>query len=144
MYQRGVAIGKEARGKGVNVWLGPTVGPYGRKPKGGRIWESFGADACLQAAGARETIKGVQEQGVIATIKHWVGNEQEMHRMYNPLQYGYSANIGTGASWLRLCGPFADNLPDDRVLHELYMWPFAEGIRAGVGSVMTAYNAVSV
>lgn len=125
MYQRGVAIGKEARGKGVNVWLGPTVGPYGRKPKGGRIWESFGADACLQAAGARETIKGVQEQGVIATIKHWVGNEQEMHRMYNPLQYGYSANI------------------DDRVLHELYMWPFAEGIRAGVGSVMTAYNAVN-
>ncbi|KAG5951184.1 hypothetical protein E4U53_003595 [Claviceps sorghi] len=125
MYQRGVAIGKEARGKGVNVWLGPTVGPLGRKPKGGRIFESFGIDPCLQAAGARETIKGVQEQGVIATIKHWIGNEQEMYRMYNPFQYGYSSNI------------------DDRVLHELYAWPFAEGIRAGVGAVMTAYNAVN-
>ncbi|KAG6015333.1 hypothetical protein E4U54_003677 [Claviceps lovelessii] len=125
MYQRGVAIGKEARGKGVHVWLGPTVGPIGRKPKGGRGYESFGVDPCLQAVGARETIKGVQQQGVIATIKHWLGNEQEMYRMYNPFQYGYSSNI------------------DDRVLHELYAWPFAEGIRAGVGAVMTAYNAVN-
>lgn len=98
MYQRGVAIGKEARGKGVHVWLGPTVGPIGRKPKGGRGYESFGVDPCLQAVGARETIKGVQQQGVIATIKHWLGNEQEMYRMYNPFQYGYSSNIGTAPS----------------------------------------------
>ncbi|KAK2608745.1 hypothetical protein QQS21_002734 [Conoideocrella luteorostrata] len=125
MYQRAVAIGKEARGKGVNVLLGPTVGPIGRKPKGGRNWEGFGADPSLQAIAARETIKGIQEQGVIATIKHFIGNEQEMYRMYNPFQYAYSANI------------------DDRVLHEVYMWPFAEGIRAGVGSVMMAYNAVN-
>lgn len=94
MYQRGVAIGKENRGKGVHVWLGPVVGPIGRKPKGGRNWEGFGADPVLQAVGARETIKGVQEQGVIATIKHFIGNEQEMYRMYNPFQYAYSSNIG--------------------------------------------------
>lgn len=31
---------------------------------------------------------------------------------------------------------------DDRTLHEVYLWPFAEGVRAGVGAVMTAYNAV--
>lgn len=30
-----------------------------------------------------------------------------------------------------------------RTLHELYMWPFAEGIKAGVGAVMTSYNEVS-
>ncbi|KAK5993956.1 putative beta-glucosidase F [Cladobotryum mycophilum] len=125
MYQRGVAIGKENRGKGVHVWLGPTVGPIGRKPKGGRNWEGFGSDPVLQAVGARETIKGVQEQGVIATIKHFIGNEQEMYRMYNPVQYAYSSNI------------------DDRTLHELYAWPFAEGIRAGVGAAMMAYNAVN-
>ena len=94
MYQRGLAIGQEARGKGVNVWLGPVVGPMGRKPKGGRNWEGFGADPVLQAVGARETIAGVQAQGVIATIKHLIGNEQEMYREYNPLQYAYSANIG--------------------------------------------------
>lgn len=104
MYERAVAIGKEARGKGVHVWLGPTVGPIGRKPKGGRNWEGFGADPCLQAAGARETVKGVQEQGVIATIKHFIGNEQEMYRMYNPVQSAYSSDIGTlesFLSWLR-------------------------------------------
>jgi beta-glucosidase len=96
MYERGVAIGKEARGKGVNVWLGPSVGPIGRKPKGGRNWEGFGTDPSLQAIGARETIKGVQEQGVIATIKHFIGNEQEMYRRQttNVVGPAYSANIG--------------------------------------------------
>ncbi|MBE3045145.1 hypothetical protein IMZ48_21845 [Candidatus Bathyarchaeota archaeon] len=38
----------------------------------------------------------------------------------------------------------SNTLPDDRTLHELYLWPFAEGVRAGVGSVMTAYNGVSL
>jgi beta-glucosidase-like glycosyl hydrolase len=32
---------------------------------------------------------------------------------------------------------------DDRTLHELYSWPFAEAIRAGVGAVMTSYNDVN-
>jgi beta-glucosidase len=63
--------------------------------------------------------------GVIATIKHLVGNEQETYRMYNLVKPGISSNI------------------DDRTLHELYLWPFAEGVRSGVGSVMIAYNAVS-
>ncbi|SPN99266.1 probable beta-glucosidase 1 precursor [Cephalotrichum gorgonifer] len=125
MYQRGVAIGEEFRGKGINVYLGPSVGPLGRKPKGGRNWEGFGSDPVLQAVAGAQTIKGVQEQGVIATIKHIIGNEQEMYRMYNPFQTAYSSNI------------------DDRTLHELYLWPFAEGVRAGVGSVMTAYNGVN-
>ncbi|AEO56238.1 glycoside hydrolase family 3 protein [Thermothelomyces thermophilus ATCC 42464] len=125
MYARGVAIGREFRGKGANVHLGPSVGPIGRKPLGGRNWEGFGADPVLQAKAAALHIKGVQEQGVIATVKHLIGNEQEMFRMYNPFQPGYSANI------------------DDRTLHELYLWPFAEAVHAGVGAVMTAYNAVN-
>jgi beta-glucosidase len=94
MYARGVAMGKEFRGKGANVHLGPSVGPLGRKPLGGRNWEGFGADPVLQAKAAALHIKGVQEQGVISTIKHYIGNEQEMFRMYNPFQPGYSANIG--------------------------------------------------
>ncbi|KAL1876892.1 hypothetical protein VTK73DRAFT_9045 [Phialemonium thermophilum] len=48
-----------------------------------------------------------------------------MYRMYNALQPGYSSNI------------------DDRTLHELYLWPFAEAVRAGTGAVMSAYNAVN-
>lgn len=55
----------------------------------------------LQAVGARETIRGVQSRGVIATIKHFVGNEQEIYRMYNPVQQAYSSNIGE--SMLPLC-----------------------------------------
>lgn len=127
IYERAVAIGKEARGKGVNVWLGPAVGPIGRKPKGGRNWEGFGSDPSLQAIGARETIKGVQEQGVISTIKHLIGNEQEMYRRQTTdvVSPAYSANI------------------DDRTMHELYLWPFAEAVRTGVGATMTAYNRVN-
>lgn len=94
MYQRGVAMGEEFRGKGVNIYLGPSVGPLGRKPKGGRNWEGFGSDPVLQGVAGYQTIKGVQDQGVIATIKHIIGNEQEMYRMYNPFQKAYSANIG--------------------------------------------------
>ncbi|KAK2784302.1 hypothetical protein FQN52_009107 [Onygenales sp. PD_12] len=131
MYERGVAMGKEFRGKGINVHLGPSVGPLGRKPRGGRNWEGFGSDPSLQGIGGAETIKGIQSTGVIATVKHLVGNEQEMFRMAFPiqpvsfLQPAYSANI------------------DDRTLHELYLWPFADSVRAGVGSVMMAYNDVN-
>ena len=80
-YARGVALGAEARGKGVNIQLGPVVGPIGRKPRGGRNWEGFGADPVLQAWGGAETVKGIQANGVIATIKHFIGNEQEAYRM---------------------------------------------------------------
>lgn len=81
MRARGAAWGAEAKGKGVNVQLGPCIGPIGRKPRGGRNWEGFGADPALQAIGGRETTLGIQSQGVIATAKHWIGNEQEMYRM---------------------------------------------------------------
>ncbi|EGE07819.1 glycosyl hydrolase [Trichophyton equinum CBS 127.97] len=85
----------------------------------------FGADPSLQAIGGALTIKGVQKAGVIATVKHLVGNEQEIHRMTNVVQRGYSSNI------------------DDRTLHELYLWPFAEAVRAGVGALMMAYKDVN-
>lgn len=87
-------MGQEFRGKGAHIWLGPSVGPLGKKPLGGRNWEGFGSDPVLQAKAATLMIQGVQEQGVIATVKHLIGNEQEMFRMYNPFQPGYSANIG--------------------------------------------------
>jgi beta-glucosidase len=94
MYERGVALGQEFKGKGVHMYLGPSVGALGRKPRGGRNWEGFGSDPVLQAVAGAATIKGVQDQGVIAVLKHFIGNEQEMYRMYHLFQPGYSANIG--------------------------------------------------
>jgi beta-glucosidase len=127
MYERGVAHGLEARMKGINVILGPAMGPLGRTPMGGRNWEGFGADPVLQGIAAAETIKGIQSQGVIATAKHFVANEQEHYRQ----------------SWeWGLPNAISSNL-NDRTLHEIYAWPFAESIRAGVGSVMCSYNQVN-
>jgi beta-glucosidase len=60
MQARGFALGKEARLKGVNVILGPAMGPLGMMPAGGRNWESFGSDPVLQGVAAAETIRGIQ------------------------------------------------------------------------------------
>ena len=127
MYRRGRAHGLEARLKGINVILGPSMGPLGRMPAGGRNWEGFGSDPVLQGVAAAHTIRGIQDEGVIATAKHFVGNEQEHFRRTTEwgLPHALSANI------------------DDRTLHELYLWPFAESVKAGVGSVMCSYNMVN-
>jgi beta-glucosidase len=126
MYQRGKAHGKEARLKGINVLLGPSMGPLGRLPAGGRNWEGFGSDPVLQGVAAAETIKGIQDEGVMATAKHYVANEQEHFRQawaWGPPN-AISSNV------------------DDRTMHEVYAWPFADSVRAGVASVMCSYNQV--
>lgn len=127
MYKRGRMLGLENRLKGVNVMLGPAVGPLGRMPAGGRTWEGFGSDPVLQGWAASQTVKGIQEEGVIATIKHFIGNEQEHFRQ--SFEWG-------------LPNAMSSNL-DDRTLHELYAWPFADSVRAGVASVMCSYNQVN-
>lgn len=127
MYQRGNAHGEEARLKGINVLLGPSVGPLGRMPAGGRNWEGFGPDPYLQGIAASQTVKGIQDQGVMATIKHFVANEQEHFRQTWAwgIPHAISSNI------------------DDRTMHEVYAWPFADAIKAGVASVMCSYNQVN-
>ncbi|KAI9747354.1 MAG: hypothetical protein M1815_004295 [Lichina confinis] len=127
MYQRGRAHGTEARLKGVNIVFGPSMGPLGKHPAGGRNWEGFGADPVLQAIGASETVRGIQDAGVIATAKHYIGNEQEHFR--RALEWG-------------LPNAMSSNI-DDRTLHELYLWPFAESIRQHVGAVMCSYQMVN-
>jgi beta-glucosidase-like glycosyl hydrolase len=74
------------------------------------------------------TVKGIQENGVIATAKHFLGNEQEEYRM-DIIPHGLMKAISSNI--------------DDRTLHELYAWPFAEAVRAGVGAVMASYNDVN-
>ncbi|KAK4663728.1 hypothetical protein QC763_610960 [Podospora pseudopauciseta] len=127
MYARGKAHAIEARQKGINVLLGPCVGPLGRMPAGGRNWEGFGADPYLQGIAGAETVKGIQSEGVMATIKHFVANEQEHFRQ--PWEWGLPHAISSNI--------------DDRTLHELYAWPFGDAVKAGVASVMCSYNQVN-
>lgn len=127
MYQRGRAHGEEARGKGINVLLGPDIGPLGRMPAGGRNWEGFGSDPYLQGVAGAQTIKGIQAEGVMATIKHFVANEQEHFRQ--AWEWGLPNAISSNI--------------DDRTLHEMYAWPFADAVKAGVASVMCSYNMLN-
>jgi len=71
MRMRGIAMGAEHSGKGVNVALGPMMN-MGRNAMGGRNWEGFGADPYLTGESAYETILGMQESGVQACAKHYI------------------------------------------------------------------------
>jgi beta-glucosidase len=73
---RGLGMGQEHKGKGVTVMLGPVAGPLGRAPEGGRNWEGFSPDPVLTGVAIAETIQGIQQAGVIACAKHFIGNEQ--------------------------------------------------------------------
>ncbi|PFH51318.1 glycoside hydrolase family 3 protein [Amanita thiersii Skay4041] len=75
-YNIGQALGDEARAKSVHVLLAPTVNIQ-RSPLGGRDFESFAEDPHLNGTIASAYINGVQSKGVIATIKHFVANDQE-------------------------------------------------------------------
>ncbi|KAL8293048.1 hypothetical protein RQP46_000742 [Phenoliferia psychrophenolica] len=66
----------------------------------------------------------MQSTGVIACAKHFIGNEQEHFRGGSGEQ-AESSDI------------------NDRTLHELYLWPFAESVRAGAGAVMCSYQRVN-
>ncbi|CAL5867397.1 uncharacterized protein PFLUO_LOCUS1616 [Penicillium psychrofluorescens] len=131
-YLRGKAMGEEHRDKGVDVQLGPVAGPLGKNPDGGRVWEGFAPDPVLTGQMFAETIKGIQDAGVIACAKHYILNEQEHFRQSSEAQ-GYGYDIDQSVS---------SNL-DDKTMHELYLWPFVDAIRAGVGSVMCSYNQIN-
>ncbi|KAF5258060.1 hypothetical protein FOXYS1_11387 [Fusarium oxysporum] len=124
---RGYHMGLEAKSKGVNNLLGPTVGPLGRTVLGGRNWESFSVDPYLCGVMGAQTVLGIQEN-VIATAKHFIVNEQETNR--NPNTFG----MGNASISVTL---------DDKTMHELYLWPFQDVVRAGVGSVMCSYNRIN-
>lgn len=101
----------------MNVINGPVVGPLGRTARGGRNWEGFSADPYLTGALVDLSIRALQ-QSVIACVKHYIGYEQETNRVPDGNNASYSSNI------------------DDRTMHEVYLWPFADAVHAGVGSVM--------
>jgi beta-glucosidase len=70
-----------------------------------------------------EAITGLQKS-VISAVKHFVANEQETDRRAT-ISPAVSSNI------------------DDRAMHELYMWPFQDAIRAGAGCIMCSYQRLN-
>jgi beta-glucosidase len=68
-------MGGEFRTKGVNVALGPVVGPLGRVVEAGRNWEGFSNDPYLCGSLAFETVRGIQEMGVVTSTKVFYSNK---------------------------------------------------------------------
>src|SRR5712692_8606588 len=113
------ALGRETRARGVDVLLAPTVNIV-RTPLNGRGFECFSEDPLLTARLAVAYVRGVQEAGVGATVKHYVANDSETERR------SYDA------------------LVTDQVLRELYLPPFEACVaEADVALVMAAYNSVN-
>lgn len=116
----------------------PVSGPLGRSAYGGRNWEGFAADPYLTGVAMEETITAMQDVGVQACAKHFIAYEQETQR--NPT-YPYLTD--SSISNTEVTQESVSSNVDDRTLHELYLWPFANAVRAKVASVMCAYNRVN-
>ncbi len=115
----GALLAREARRKGVDVLLAPTVNLH-RTPYGGWAFECFSEDPLLTARIGAAYVRGLQRGGVGACVKHFVGNDSETQRMT------------------------VDVRIDERTLRELYLAPFEAIAReAGAWAVMAAYNGVN-
>ena len=113
------ALGRETRARGVDVLLAPTVNII-RTPVSGRGFECFSEDPLLTSRIAVAYVRGVQEAGVGASVKHFVANDSETERRT------YDARV------------------TEQVLRELYLPPFeACVLEADVAMVMAAYNSVN-
>lgn len=114
----GALLGDEARAKGVDIVLAPTMNLQ-RDPRGGRNFENFSEDPVLAAELGCAVIDGIQSRGVAATAKHFVANDFETDR--------FTTDVGV----------------DDVTLREVYLVPFREAVRTGAWLVMAAYNGVN-
>ncbi|MEU9864718.1 beta-glucosidase [Streptomyces sp. NPDC047971] len=113
----GRVIGREGRALGQDVLLSPMVNLI-RTPYAGRNFETFSEDPLLSADLVAQEIRGIQDEGLIATVKHFALNNQEKDRTS------------------------LDVRADEQTLHETELRGFEAAVAAGVGSVMAAYNKV--
>lgn len=115
----GAALGRESVAHAQDVVLAPGINIV-RVPTGGRNFEYYSEDPHLTSRVAVGTIDGIQSEGVGATAKHFVANNQEANR------FEVSADVS------------------ERALREIYLPGFRAAVReAGVASVMSAYNRVN-
>src|SRR3569833_1512590 len=115
----GAALADEGKSKGAHVSLSPTVNIH-RSVTNGRNFECYSEDPVLTAQLAVGFITGLQQQGVGATIKHFVGNESEIERTTMSSQI------------------------DERKIHEVYLVPFEQAVKvAGTWAIMSSYNRLN-
>jgi len=119
-YKYGQVIGAELRAYGMNVNLGGNVNLTGREPRDGRTFETKGEDPILAGQITAAHLKAIQDQYVMADIKHFALNDQETGRKS------------------------ADAMIDDRSARESDLLAFEIGIKdSNVQSVMCSYNLVN-
>lgn len=112
----GISVGEEARYRKKDVLLGPGVNIY-RTPLNGRNFEYMGEDPYLASKMVVPYIKGVQQNGVAACVKHYALNNQELWRDHINVEVS------------------------DRALYEIYLPAFKAAVQEGkVWSIMGAYN----
>lgn len=114
----GQVIGREGRALGQDVLLSPMVNLI-RTPYAGRNFETFSEDPLLSGDLVAAEIRGIQGEGLIATVKHFALNNQEKDRMS------------------------VDVRVDEQTMHEVELRGFEAAIGARSGAVMGAYNKVN-
>ncbi|MFI7148745.1 glycoside hydrolase family 3 C-terminal domain-containing protein [Nonomuraea sp. NPDC050022] len=118
-YELGRMLAEEAVAQGVHVVLGPTINLH-RSPLGGRLFEAYSEDPLLSGVLAAAYVRGLQDHGVGACLKHLVANESETARHT------------------------VDSVVDEATLREVYLLPFEIAVAdADAWSIMAAYNRVN-
>lgn len=119
LYEVGQALAAEVKSKGAHVLLAPTVNIH-RGVLNGRNFECYAEDPLLSGELAAAYIKGLQNKGVAACVKHYVGNDSEFER------HSMSSDIG------------------ERALREIYLRPFQTAVQdAHTWTLMSSYNKVN-
>ena len=115
-YQFGTVLGREAAFRGKDIILGPGINII-RDPRNGRNFEYLTEDPYLNARMAVGYVKGVQDQGVATSVKHYIANSLEYDRQ--------RVNVEM----------------DDRTLREIYLPGYKAAVQEGGAlTVMAAYN----
>jgi beta-glucosidase len=118
-YKYGTGLAREAKLRGKDMLLGPAINIQ-RIPTGGRTYEYLSEDPYLSSMLAASYVKGVQDNGIAACVKHYALNNQETNRG--------SVDVVIG----------------ERAMHEIYLAPFRAAVEDGDAyGIMPAYNKVN-
>ncbi|WP_097322106.1 beta-glucosidase [Paractinoplanes atraurantiacus] len=118
-YEVGKLLAEEAMAQQIHVVLGPTINLH-RTPLGGRLFEAYSEDPLLTGKLAAAYVRGMQDSGIAACLKHLVANESETDRNT------------------------VNSVVDEATLRELYLLPFEIAVSdGGAWSIMGAYNDVN-